>query len=286
MIRFFPFAVLMIYGSSLSFGQDAKTDPQQENSVRFEGKEAGDRRELVPRIFFRWCPPGTFTMGVSPSDSRFLDDELHVHVSLTNGFWLGETEVTQGQWQRLMGTSPWKGKEYVKDGDEYPATYISHHDTVECVKKLTIQERATGKLPNGWKYSLPTEAQWEYACRAGTTTRYSFGSSESDLGMYGWFHKNAYEVREKYAHRVGLKNANAWGFKDMHGNVHECCVDFKATGLQGGKNPEGPSTGFYRVNRGGCWLSDANECRSAQRNGFPPGDRGGTLGFRLAVVRE
>src|SRR5262249_5664972 len=161
-----------------------------------------------------WCPPGSFRMGSPKSelggDDKHVEHEEQVEVQLSSGFWLGETEVTQGQWQKLMGTAPWKGKDEVKEGSNYAASYISHNDAMAFLSKVINQEQTANRLPAGWTYALPTEAQWEYACRAGTKTKYSFGKSESQLGQYGWFEKNANSVGEKYAHQVGLKKPNAW----------------------------------------------------------------------------
>ena len=125
------------------------------------------------------------------------DDESPVQVVLTRGFWLGETVVTQAFWRALMGSSPWNGEEFVKEGSNFPATYISHGDAgdgnieqdsaVAFCTKLTAQERAAGRLPEGWEYCLPTEAQWEYACRAGTSWNYSFGDDEALLSEHAWW---------------------------------------------------------------------------------------------------
>lgn len=133
---------------------------------------------------------------------------------------------------------------------------------------------------------MPTEAQWEYACRAGTTTRFSFGDDETYLNEYEWFTKNAWDIGDTFAHEVGLKKPNPWGFRDMHGNVREWCADWYDD-LQGGQDPEGPSTGSDRVNRGGGLHSDACDCRSARRR-LNSSDLvySLNLGFRLAVVQE
>jgi formylglycine-generating enzyme required for sulfatase activity len=262
----------MFCGTALSFAQEDKPN----ESSGFEGNEAGDRRELVPGIFFRWCPAGKFKMG---------EGDSAVDAELTRGFWLGETEVTQGQWQKIMGTTPWKGpgRFHVKEGDDYAASYISHDDAMACLKKLTNQET----LPKGWKYSLPTEAQSEYACRAGTTTKYPFGDSASSLVDYGWFGENAKKKSENYAHVVGSKTANAWGLRDMHGNVWEWCSDWYGKTLKGGKDPVGPSSGSdLVVIRGGSWDSFAADCRSASRSWYSPEDRENYLGFRIAIVQE
>jgi RNA polymerase sigma factor (sigma-70 family) len=280
----------------------------QDTKLLLEGSKAGDRKELAPGIAFRWCPPGKFKMGEG-------DDT--VDVELSKGFWLGETEVTQGQWQQLMGTTPWSGRTGVgarastdttppKEGSDYPASYISYDDALSFCKKLTTQEQAAGRLPNGWRFLLPTEAQWEYACRAGAHTRFSFGDDESQLGQYAWFF-TADRVAEGFAHQVGLKKPNAWGLRDMHGNVWEWCHDWYASRPSGGKDPVGPTTppapalprnadgsitppppdgasGRTRVVRGGSYLDVALTCRSANRFHYNPRLGSCVDGFRLAAA--
>jgi formylglycine-generating enzyme required for sulfatase activity len=237
-----------------------------------------------------------------------------VDVELSKGFWLGETEVTQGQWKQLMGTSPWSGRTGVgarastdttppKEASDYAASYISQDDALAFCKKLTAQEQRAGRLPKDWKYSLPTEAQWEYACRAGTKTKFSFGDDESQLTQYD----NVDNVNEPYAHQVGLKKPNAWGLRDMHGNVWEWCIDWYASKLSGGKDPVGPRTppppggppvpvdgitppppdgtsGRNRVVRGGSWVDVALTCTSANRFYSNPHRGNGVDGFRIAAV--
>ncbi|MEO2018766.1 MAG: SUMF1/EgtB/PvdO family nonheme iron enzyme, partial [Fuerstiella sp.] len=158
-------------------------------------------------------PAGEFMMGSPESEEGRSDDESQHRVRITRPFYIQTTEVTQGQWKSLMGTEPWKGEDYVKEGDDYAANYVSHDDVVEFCRKLSSREGAT--------YRLPTEAEWEYACRGSTQTMYSFGASASQLGQYAWFDDNADDVDEEYAHRVGEKRANAFGLYDMHGNVYE-----------------------------------------------------------------
>jgi RNA polymerase sigma factor (sigma-70 family) len=281
----------------------------QDTKSILEGSKAGDRKELVPGIAFRWCPGGKFKMGEG-------DDTIDVE--LTKGFWLGETEVTQGQWQKLIGTSPWSGRTGVgarasndttppNEGSDYAASYISHDDALSFCKKLTTQEQAAGRLPKSWKYSLPTEAQWEYACRAGTKTKFSFGDDVSQLSQYAWFTGNVDNVKKPYAHRVGLKKPNAWGLCDMHGNVWEWCNDWYASKRSGGKDPVGPITppppgpppdpvgpitppppagpsGRNRVIRGGSWVDVALGCSSANRGDYNPRLGNSVQGFRLAAV--
>jgi formylglycine-generating enzyme required for sulfatase activity len=148
-----------------------------------------------------------------------------VKVFVTTGYWLGKYEVTQAEWKQLMRTEPWKGKNPTKDGDDSPATYVSWDDAMAFCRKLTEQERQSGRLPSDWEYNLPTEAQWERACRARAQTKFSFGDDASKLGEYAWFNGNAGNAGEQYAHRVGQKKPNPWGLCDMHGNVWEWCRD-------------------------------------------------------------
>ena len=294
---------------------DAQPTAVQDQKVSFEGSKVGDKKELVPGIAFRWCPAGKFKMG---------EGEDAVDVELSKGFWLGETEVTQGQWKKLMGTCPWSGRTGVgarastdttppKEGSNYAASYISYDEALSFCKKLTTQEQDAGRLPKSWKYSLPTEAQWEYACRAGTRTRFSFGDDESQLNQYAWFGDNVDkmkgdsvdEMKEPHAHQVGLKKPNAWGLCDMHGNVCEWCNDWYASKRSGGKDPVGPTTppppvpppplpdgtpgppdatsARNRVIRGGSWVDVALGCTSANRF-YSPGFGNSVQGFRVAAV--
>jgi len=231
-----------------------------------------------------WIPPGDFTMG-SPEDEKGRDqDENQVPVTLTEGFWLGQHPVTQSEWRRVMQTTPWRGQDYVREGDDYAATYVSWKDAMSFCEKLTQQEQIAGRLPLGWKYTLPTEAQWEYASRSGTKTPFSFGDDHSELGKYAWFDGNAWYAEQKYARPVGQKRANPWGLYDMHGNVFEWCRDWYTRDLAGGTDPQGPSQGSSRVDRGGSWRINAASCRSAYRNRNAPDERNDDLGFRLALV--
>ncbi len=255
--------------------------------------QLGDTQELAlpggVTLKLIWCPPGTFTMGTPGA----TDNESPVQVTLTQGYWLAETATTQAQWTAVMGAAskPWCGKEYVQEGPNFPATYISHgaDETIEAdsatafCMKLTKIEHAAGRLPNGWKYVLPTEAQWEYACRAGTTTAYSHSNGYDLLFQYAWYDENTWDIGEKYAHAVGTKAANPWGLLDMHGNVWEWCVDWYSEYLLGRTNPAGPTTGLNRVCRGGNWSLHAGNARSACRNMNDPSHRIYSLGFRLCL---
>ncbi len=237
------------------------------------------------KMKFCWCPLGRFTMGSPKNEKDRYDDEDQVSVTLTRGFWLGRYEVTQSQWKSVMKTTPWKGEVFVNEGADFPATYVSWEDAVKFCSELTKQDRLSGKLLADWEYRLQTESQWEYACRAGSKARYGFGDDDTRLGDYGWYVKNAWDVGEKYAHRVGVKIANAWGLHDLHGNVWEWCQDWYTKDLPGGTDPEVSTKAAFRVNRGGSWFYAARRCRSAHRRRFGPGNRFVTLGFRVAAVQ-
>jgi formylglycine-generating enzyme required for sulfatase activity len=278
-LQFVSFAALLC---SVALGDDVPTS--QRSASIFVGIHAGQvRDDNGLKMKLVWCPPGTFTMG-SPTDEkgRYINEDP-VNVTLTKGFWLGQYEVTQAEWEREMQTMPWSGKEFVKAGDEYPATYVSWDDAMNFCRKLTETEQDAGRLSAGWKYVLPTEAQWEYACRAGVKSRFSFGDDEADLVEFGWFNKNARDAGEKYPHHVGRKKPNPWGLYDMHGNVWEWCRDVYAEKLRGGDDPMVSIGGSLREFRGGGWSTDADRFRAALRAGGAPRDRLDNLGFRVAL---
>jgi formylglycine-generating enzyme required for sulfatase activity len=231
-------------------------------------------------------------MGSPASDADRISGEDQVNVTLSRGFWLFQTEVTQGLWQSVMGTTPWSWKDYVHSGENYPAVNVSHglgsdgavepDSATEFCRNLTARERAAGRLPSGWSYQLPTEAQWEYACRAGTTGPYN-GDGTGVLSDYAWYSVNANVIGEYYAHLVGQKKPNRWGLLDMHGNVWEWCQDWYGEKLPGGRNPLVSAVGSYRVLRGGSWFTYAGYCRSASRYWVHPSSRNHFMGFRVAL---
>jgi formylglycine-generating enzyme required for sulfatase activity len=228
---------------------------------------------------FNKLPAGTFTMGSPETEEGRYDDETQHKVTISKAFYMQSTEVTQGQWKGVMGTEPWKGKPTVKEGPNNAATYVSWNDAVAYCKKLSEKEGKT--------YRLPTEAEWEYACRAGTETAWSFGDDEKELGDYAWYKENAWELGEKYAHQVGLKKPNAFGLYDMHGNVAEWCHDYYGGDYykQSPENdPPGPASGTERVQRGASWDGAPTLTRSARRWSWYGAQEGSPWGFRL--VRE
>ena len=250
------------------------------------GTTAGEERDdNALKMKFVWCPPGEFVMGSPRTEPDRDSNEGQVEVKLTKGFWLGKYTVTQGEWERVMGTTPWERRFYVEQGPQFPATYVNWYDATDFVAKLTPQERQVGRLPAGWRYTLPTEAQWEFACRAGTQTAYSFGDDTSRLSDYGWFGGDDGDGNAEWgAQEVGLKKPNAWGLHDLHGNVFEWCRDWYHRELSGGVDPEPATEAPVRVMRGGSWLSHARFSRSADREWLGMDTRCNDCGFR--VVRS
>ena len=198
-------------------------------------------------------------------------------IQISKPFYMSKYEVTQAQWIEVMETSPWTGERFFKEGNDYAASYISWDDAIRYCQKLTERLNQV--------YRLPTEAEWEYACRAGTTTAYSFGDEyENRLAIYAWYRDNTYRIKEGYAHIVGQKLSNPWGLHDMHGNVYEWCSDFYDEGYYSKSppiDPLGPLTGSLRVIRGGGWNTDAEYCQSGDRSLGEDGDY--SRGFRVVL---
>ncbi|MEC8555072.1 MAG: formylglycine-generating enzyme family protein [Planctomycetota bacterium] len=220
----------------------------------------------------RVIPPGTFTMGPDNSDRGAREKPAH-QVTLSQPFMLGVYEVTQEQYERVMGVNPSEFK-----GPQNPVEKVSWEDAVEFCQKLSAlpEERSAGRV-----YRLPTEAEWEYACRAGTTTDYSFGDDAVSLDKYAWYGKNS----GRETHPVGQKQPNAWGLYDMHGNVFEWCADgYGDYPSDAVTDPTGAKSGSSRVLRGGSWGRAAEVCRSAYRYRLHPSYRFNFYGFRVTCV--
>ena len=227
---------------------------------------------------FVWVPHGTFLMGSPENELERADNETRHRVTLTKGFYLGIHQVTQAQWQAVMGSNPSKFK-----GDDLPVEMVSWNDCQEFVKKLGEK---TGK-----RFRLPTEAEWEYACRAGTTTPFNFGETIStDQANYDGNHtygKGKNGVYREKTTPVGTFPANAWGLHDMHGNVWEWCLDWYGDyQKEDKKDPFDSNIGTARVLRGGSWFDYPRSCRSGRRNGIEPGRRGGYYGCRVVLCLD
>ena len=312
---------------------------------RKEGEEFTINDPYSLHMTMKWCPAGRFTMGSAITEEGRYDNERQHEVTLTKGFWMGQTEVTQGQWKKIMGGETIVdlvrkglrddtrydfsgGKKTLRDvwglsrdgdpmnrcgdlNDDVPVYNVSWNEAVELCRRLTQRERAEGRIPDGYEYRLPTEAEWEYACRAGTTESLPNGRNIRILGKKnapalddiawnggnssrgfdgrgvdtsGWPEKQ-YSGGWAFAREVKGKQPNNWGLYDMIGNVWEWCGDWYEDYPYGSAtDPTGAATGMFRVSRGGGWDSDVRLCRAARRGGFSPGIRNNNLGFRVALA--
>jgi formylglycine-generating enzyme required for sulfatase activity len=230
---------------------------------------AGDRGQAGD-LAVRWIPSGRFTMGSPLSEPGRDSDEVQHEVVLTRGFFLAETECTQAQWVAIMESN----KSIFKLSDR-PVECVSWEEAIEYCWKLTLKQRSDGLLPVGWEWRLPTESEWEYAARGGKT-----GPRHGQLDTIAWYYGNS----GGQTHPVKQKAANAWGLHDMMGNVWEWCSDWRGDDLtESVIDPKGPSSGSFRMIRGGSWYVDANSTRSAFRDGRDSGERYASLGFRPAL---
>ena len=285
--------------------------------------------------------PGSFMMGSPEDEPGRYDNERQHRVTITKVFWLGKYEITHGQWKEVMDTELrgqvikaleddtvysslgnktlrdyWglsrdaaTDKRLINTSDDVAMHYVSYEDCIEFCRRINERERKAGRLPDGYKYWLPTEAQWEYACRAGTTTALYNGPIEikgknnapaldeiawyggnSSQGYKGWglntknWEEKQYPGGFASVRNVGGKKANPWGFHDMIGNVLEWCSDWYEKSLEATEDPTGPVSGSARVYRGGSWINYARYCRSAGRWCDSPSIRDRDFGFRLALV--
>ncbi|GHU00250.1 hypothetical protein FACS1894154_08980 [Betaproteobacteria bacterium] len=258
MKRFFKTLFLsgcLALAAGMPLSASAQTDKTFTNSIGTE---------------FILIPAGSFTMGADKNDKDADDDETPPHrVSISQAFYLGKYEVTQGEWVAVMGSNPSKFK-----GRSNPVEQVSWDDVQTFIQRLNAKEGTR-------KYRLPTEAEWEYAARAGTKSTYSFGDDAGQLGAYAWYDDNS----GSQTHPVGQKKPNPWGLYDMHGNVLEWVNDWYNESYysrSASNDPAGPSSGQTRVLRGGCWYYSAGCLRSARRSIGTPDDRDDRGGFRLA----
>ena len=239
-----------------------------------------------------FIPPGTFRMGSPTNEVDRLDWEgPQTDVTISRGYWMGKYEVTEGEYLAVMGSNPsfFSTKNGFAEDLNLPVETVSWYDATNYRALLTQQERAAGRIGTNSVYRLPTEAEWEYACRGWTSTRFSYGDDlgYTNLTNYAWYGDNSGGT----THPVGQKLPNAWGLYDMHGNVWECCQDWFDT-YPGGiaVDPQGPATGSSRVIRGGDWnywrnwLNSVGDCRSAGRISIDPVNWLSSIGFRVLLA--
>ena len=232
------------------------------------------------KIAFQSIPAGSFLMGAT--SDLFTNEQPQRRVSLTRSFEISSCPVTQEQYRKVMKKSrnsvdqDWDPEPSHFDGDECPVDSVSWLDCVEFCRRLSERPESVSK---GLVYRLPTEAEWEHACRANTTTKFSFGDDDRELILHGWFEQNA----RGRTQTVGQLRANPWGLHDMHGNIWEWCSDWYADypHLEQDIDPEGPESGSLRSIRGGCWYLFPDYCRASSRYRYHDQFRSAHVGFRI-----
>jgi len=234
----------------------ATAEPRKSGDTKTISLPGGVAMEMI------WCEPGSFEMGSPPDEKGRFEDEIRRKVTLTEGFWLGKYEVTQRQWDSVM-----RGNHSRFKGPDNPVENVSWLDCEVFVRRVNAVLGGVARFP--------TEAEWEYACRAGSENPIS-GSGLLD--EMGWYDMNS----DSQTHAVGRNSPNAWGFYDMHGNVLEWCSDWYSVPKGDATNPAGPPSGSFKVLRGGCWFFFGLDCRSAYRLKREPNLRNCIFGFRLA----
>ncbi len=280
----FRIFVVLFLGMAVSLPGTARPVPKKK-APRQVSSTLPTKKNILGMTFVL-VPAGTFTMGTTDRQPGEMPRTPH-EVTLTKAFYIQTTEVTQAQWGQVMNMEPWAScRTNVLEGDNYPAVYMTWSEIQDFILKLTLKGEGT--------YRLPTEAEWEYACRAGSKTRYSFGDAEEALDRYAWYNPGSQQMmdmqwqqRGLYPHKVATKKPNRWGLFDMHGNVLEVCQDGFGPYPNGpATDPLGPDRGGYKVLRGGCFNVPGFYCRSDFRGKYDPSMRSETLGFRLVMDAE
>jgi formylglycine-generating enzyme required for sulfatase activity len=274
-------------------------------AIMFSADPAPFSSDLAPgtprtlaELTFVWCPPGTFTMGSPSSEPERRPGETQVRVTFSRGYWISVFEVTQGDWKRVMGELPGPLTDELPADDRLPVGNVNFAEAEAFCSKLTERAHQTGDLGPTAEFRLPTEAQWEYACRAGTTTATSFGNAigSAQANIVGTLPYNGAPVGPTLgrAAPVGSYPPNAWGIYDMHGNTCEWCRDWFHFRMPGGVDPDlydakatatkSENGDISRSRRGSCWCDPGWPSRSAFRQRFEPDRRYDHIGFRIVAV--
>jgi formylglycine-generating enzyme required for sulfatase activity len=250
---------LLTLSSQLGCDREASSHPKE----LADSLPPPPKPELVPLTNMVLIKAGTFL-------------RIKYSVTLTHDFWLGKYEVTQAEYSALMGTNT----SHFRGDPNRPVEKLNYFDAASYCSAVTKRERNAGRLPVGYEYRLPSEAEWEYACRAGKTNLFSFGDATTEADQYAWTTENSGDT----THPVGQKRPNDWGLYDMHGNVWEWCLDwFEPYPAMHMKDPSGPVQGKFKVFRGGGWNNEIKFAGSANRFGMPPAIGIHFVGFRIAL---
>ena len=253
---------LALLATSAAFGAESpEVGPTVENA-----RKSGETKTITlpggAKMEMIWCAPGKFSMGSPITEPGRFEDEKQRTVTITKGFWLGKYEVTQRQWESVMRSNHSRFR-----SPDNPVETVSWHDCEMFVRKVNV---ALGGVAR-----FPTEAEWEYACRAGSSAPVA---GSGNLPEMAWYDLNS----DSQTHEVGRNKPNAWGFRDMHGNVLEWCADWFSVPDGDAVDPKGPPSGAFKILRGGCWFFYERDCRSAYRLRREPSLRNCIFGFRLA----
>lgn len=293
-----------LFFTTLLMGKDPTTSSSL-SSILSKPQSAGYLIEHpTVKMDFSYIPAGSFKMGSPDTEKGRGRDENQVDVKLTTPFLMGTTEITQGHWLAVMGKTLKELIESKADplgrganlknepsatGENEPMCFVSYEDALEFCAVLTKRDLEAGLISEGYAYTLPTEAEWEYAARAGTTTVFSFGDklTSEDANFYGVI---PYGTEEKGLYRekttpVKTFKPNPWQLYDVHGNVYEWCLDWYTEELAGGENPAEMSEGDSRCIRGGPWNRKATSLRSAYRYSYDPTQRTNNIGFRIILKK-
>jgi len=263
-----------------------------------KSRAATDHRRFYRAVVFNpptnlvFIPPGSFRMGSPTSEVERLTVEGPLTaVTISRGFWMRKYEVTQGEYLAVMGSNPswFAPRNGYPENPNRPVEYVSWFDATNYCHQLTSRDRATGRIPANSLYRLPTEAEWEYAYRAWTSTRFSYGDDPSytNLTDHAWYGDNTGPIGSREPRAVGQKLANPWGLHDMAGNVWEWVNDWRSVEYSGGMivDPQGPTTpATFRRMRGGSFATDASRCRAAFRGGREPDSPDASQGFRVVLA--
>ena len=258
---------------------DTPNDPQKEET---QGILPEGKHYTVPDLDLKmiWIPSGKFVMGSPKSEPghRYEEEDLH-QVIISRGFWIGQFEVTQTQFETITGGNPSTFKD-----PQMPVHKVNWEDAMEFCETLTDRENSMNRMPDKWGFNLPTEAQWEYACRADTTTVFNFGNGAEELPQYGWFSDNS----DGSPKTIGTKKPNPWGIHDLQGNVGEWCFDWygKAYPDDGSVDPITKKGSAFKIFRGGTYTDISDRCRAAYRNRATPDTSNSWIGFRVVLMRK
>ncbi|MCA8988019.1 MAG: formylglycine-generating enzyme family protein, partial [Planctomycetaceae bacterium] len=250
----------------------------------YRGTKPGEARRFTSLdLEFRWCPAGTASLGSTPTEPGRGPTENPVTVTFQNGFWISATEITQAQWLTQFSERPWEQYQ-IANNSQFPAMYLDGRKVQQFCQELTTKERNRKELTSEFEIRLPTESEWEYACRAGTRTAFFYGDDPQYLTLSKYAVYRIIPSRDYEPAVVRSKEPNAWGLYDMLGNAAEWCESVHTMRMLGGTDPTGPQFGGMQVVRGGSYKDQGAMLRSSARKGVAPQEVTEPIGFRIVIA--